>query len=64
MDNSNASETAKETGRLGKLRDAALQGTHDHYSCFVPAKTGFFSELLLKAFFSGIKLDKTQSAVI
>jgi len=64
MDNSNASDTTREAGRLGRLRDAALQGTHDHYSCFVPAKTGFFSSLLLKAFFSGIKLDKNQSAVI
>ena len=64
MNNSNASETKNEPGRLRRLLDAALRGTHNHYSCFVPAKTGFFSGILLKAFFSGIKLSKTQTSVI
>ncbi len=64
MDNSNASEIKREPGRLRRLLDTALQDTHDHYSCFVPTKTGFFSGMLLKAFFSGINLSKTQITVI
>ncbi len=64
MDNPNASETRGAPGRRHSLFDTALQGTHNHYSCFFPARTGFFSGLLLKAFFSGIKLDKNQTAVI
>ena len=64
MDNPNASDTKGEPGRLRRLLDTALQHTHNHYSCFVPARTGFFSGLLLKAFFSGIKLEKGQTAVI
>ncbi|MCP3953961.1 MAG: glycerol-3-phosphate acyltransferase [Desulfobacterales bacterium] len=58
------SEIKREPGRLRRLLDAALQGTHDHYRCFVPARTGFFSGLLLKAFFSGINLSKTQTTII
>jgi glycerol-3-phosphate O-acyltransferase len=64
MDNSNASEIKKEPGRLRRFLDAALRGTHDHYSCYFPARTGFFSGILLKAFFSGINISKTQTAVI
>jgi glycerol-3-phosphate O-acyltransferase len=64
MDHSNASESKREPGRLRRLLDTALRGTHDHYSCFVPAKTGFFSGFLLRAFFSGINFSKTQTAVI
>lgn len=64
MDHSNASESKREPGRLRRLLDTALRGTHDHYSCYVPAKTGFFSGFLLRAFFSGINFSKTQTAVI
>jgi glycerol-3-phosphate O-acyltransferase len=40
--------------------DALLKGTHYHFFCFVPEKTGYFSSLFLRLFFSGIKTDKQQ----
>ncbi len=40
--------------------DAALQGTHDHYSCFLPARPGRFSQFLFKLFFSGIIVGKEE----
>ncbi|MEA3429020.1 MAG: glycerol-3-phosphate acyltransferase, partial [Thermodesulfobacteriota bacterium] len=40
--------------------DKALRGTHNHYLCFLPGKTGFFSSWILKLFFSGIKINKAQ----
>lgn len=40
--------------------DALLKGTHHHFFCFVPERPGYFSSLLLRLFFSGIKTDKQQ----
>ncbi|MDI6687891.1 MAG: 1-acyl-sn-glycerol-3-phosphate acyltransferase [Desulfobacterales bacterium] len=40
--------------------DKALQGTHNHYLCFLPGKIGFLSSWILKLFFSGIKINKEQ----
>ncbi|MBC8198781.1 MAG: 1-acyl-sn-glycerol-3-phosphate acyltransferase [Desulfobacterales bacterium] len=40
--------------------DKALRGAHNHYLCFLPGKTGFFSSWILKLFFSGIKINKQQ----
>ena len=37
-----------------------LQGSHDHYTCFLPRDIGSFSNLILKLFYSGIKLDNEQ----
>ena len=41
-----------------------LQGTHNHYSCFLPSKIGRVSTLILKLFYSGIKIDEKQTDVI
>jgi glycerol-3-phosphate O-acyltransferase len=45
------------TGRM-------LGGSHDHYTCLLPDNIGSFSSLILNLFYSGIKLDKEQAAVI
>ncbi len=41
-----------------------LGGTHNHYSCFLPRKIGGISALILKLFYSGIKIDEKQTDVI
>jgi glycerol-3-phosphate O-acyltransferase len=50
--------------KLGQSIGRVLDGTHDHYSCFIPEKIGFLSSLLLKLFYSGISLDENQTAAI
>ena len=50
----------KLRGRIGNF----LKGTYNHFLCYLPVKTGFFSSWILKLFFSGIKLDKEQTSVI
>jgi glycerol-3-phosphate O-acyltransferase len=51
-------ETSK--GWIGKI----LHGTHDHYTCLLPDDIGRFTGLLLKLFYSGIKVDKEQTETI
>jgi len=47
-------------GWFGKI----LQGTHDHYTCLLPDNIGKFTGLLLKLFYSGIKVDREQTETI
>ena len=44
--------------------DKALQGTRNHYLCFLPENIGFLSSWLLKLFFSGITIDKEQALAL
>ena len=37
-----------------------LHGSHDHYICLLPRNIGSLANLILKLFYSGIKLDKEQ----
>ena len=48
----------KQNGWLDRL----LAGTTQHYSCFLPAKLGRLTPLLLKMFYSGIKVTADQTA--
>ena len=57
------SKLAELRTRLKKMIDAVLGGTHDHYLCYLPENTGFLSFFMLKLFFSGVKIDKEQTAV-
>jgi glycerol-3-phosphate O-acyltransferase len=41
-----------------------LQGTYDHYTCFLPDNIGRLAGTLLKLFYSGIKLDPEQTEKI
>jgi glycerol-3-phosphate O-acyltransferase len=50
--------------KLTKWVNAALKGTHNHYSCFLPENIGGLSSLLLKLFYSGIKIDEKQTRTI
>jgi len=47
-------------GWIGKI----LHGTHDHYTCQLPDTSGSFTGLLLKLFYSGIKVDPEQTATL
>ena len=40
--------------------DRALDGTHDHYSWFLPEKIGRLSGFILNLFYSGIILNQNQ----
>jgi glycerol-3-phosphate O-acyltransferase len=42
----------------------AFDGTHNHYSCYLPDRLGRFPFLILRLFYSGIKLDKSQTDII
>jgi len=45
--------------------DSALQGTHEHYGCYLPyARRGYISTRILKLFFSGIRIDQDQRSVL
>jgi glycerol-3-phosphate O-acyltransferase len=44
--------------------DRALDGTHDHFGCMLPAQTGWRFGIIRRLFFSGIKLHKEQTDVI
>ena len=41
-----------------------LHGSYDHYTCLLPDKIGRFSNLLLKLFYSGIKVDEHQTEIL
>jgi len=54
----------KFSNRVRRWIDTALQGTHNHYTCYLPGKIGFLSSVILKLFFSGIKVNKDQSLIL
>jgi glycerol-3-phosphate O-acyltransferase len=48
----------------GRWISRLLGGSHDHYTCLIPEDIGSFTSLLLKLFYLGIKVDKTQIELI
>lgn len=50
--------------KIRQWLDRILKGTHNHYSCFLPRKIGGISALILKLFYSGIKIDEQQTDLI
>ncbi len=42
----------------------ALNGTYNHYSCYLPDKLGRLPSLILRLFYSGIRTTKDQIAVL
>ena len=55
---------ADKGGTSGGWFSRLLDGSHDHYTCLLPEDIGSFTSLLLKLFYSGIKVDKTQIETI
>ncbi|MGD2271134.1 MAG: 1-acyl-sn-glycerol-3-phosphate acyltransferase [Desulfobacterales bacterium] len=50
--------------KFRELINKALNGTHNHYSCFLSGKSAWFSTALLKLFYSGIKFENDQFNVV
>jgi glycerol-3-phosphate O-acyltransferase len=60
-------KTKKKSGNNETSRgwfNRVLHGTHDHYTYQLPDDIGHFAGLLLKLFYSGIKLDSEQTETI
>jgi len=55
---------AKQGRKSSSWKNRVLDGTHNHYSCYLPDTLGKVASLLLRLFYSGIKMDKDQTAVL
>jgi glycerol-3-phosphate O-acyltransferase len=55
---------AKQSRNSSNWIHRALNGTHNHYSCYLPDKLGKLPSLILKLFYSGIKTNKDQIAIL
>ena len=55
---------AKRGRKSGNWKNRLLDGTHNHYSCYLPDSLGKAASVLLRMFYSGIKTDKDQIAVL
>jgi glycerol-3-phosphate O-acyltransferase len=55
---------AQSGGIFPRWISKLLQGSHDHYTCFLPRDIGRFSNLILKRFYSGIKSDDEQLKIV
>ena len=55
---------AQSGGISPRWTSKLLQGSHEHYACFLPRDIGSFSNLLLKRFYSGIKFDDEQMEIV
>ena len=55
---------AEHNRKSSKWINKVLSGTHNHYSCYLPDKLGVLPSLLLKLFYSGIRTDTNQIAVL
>ena len=55
---------AKLAQKLSSWISKVLDGTHNHFSCYLPPKLGALPSLILRLFFSGIKIGKDQTAIL
>ena len=55
---------AKLSQKLSARISNVLDGTHNHYSCYLPRRLGTLSSLILNLFYSGIKISKDQTAIL
>ncbi len=55
---------AKKGHISSNWKNRLLDGTHNHYSCYLPDSLGKVASLLLRLFYTGIKTDKEQTAVL
>ncbi len=53
---------AKDSRNFSSWIDRVLDGTHHHYSCYLPDKLGRLASFILRLFYSGIKTAKDQLA--
>ena len=55
---------ASSGGPSNRWINKLLRDSYDHYTCLLPDKIGSFSNLLLKLFYSGIKVDDRQTEIL
>ena len=55
---------AKHSRNLSNWIHRVLNGTHNHYSCYLPEKIGWLPSFILKLFYSGIKTHRDQTTVL
>jgi glycerol-3-phosphate O-acyltransferase len=60
MDKEKREIPANEGRTPGRWISRWLDGSLDHYDCLIPEDIGNFTRLLLRLFYLGIKVDKTQ----
>lgn len=54
----------KAPNKVRQWINATLQDTHNHYTCHLPGKIGFLSSMILKLFFSGIRVNSDQYQIL
>jgi glycerol-3-phosphate O-acyltransferase len=52
------------TGRVRAFLNKILNGTHLHYSCFLPGDARSFSAVAMRSFFSGVTVSESQKSVV
>jgi glycerol-3-phosphate O-acyltransferase len=50
--------------RVRTAIDTALQGTHNHYTCYLPRNIGPLPAFLLRLFYSGVRITPNQMDVL
>lgn len=50
--------------RVRRWTDRFLDGTHAYFGVLLPAQTGWISGTIRRLFFSGIRIDKTQTDIL
>ena len=64
MKKSKKAKAAAKSAVSGRGTGSSLYGTHNPYLCLLPDDIGSFAGLLLRLFYSGIKVDKAQTEVV
>ena len=57
-------KAAKHSRSSSNWFHRVLNGTHNHYSCYLPEKLGWLPSFILKLFYSGIKTHRDQTTVL
>lgn len=47
--------------KISRIINYLIQGTYNHYACYLPGRIGFISDSILRLFFSGITVNKEQT---
>lgn len=64
MTNGSPSKLSRLKIKMGEWVGMALQGTPNHFSCYLPSNIGKLPSLMLKLFYSGIKVKRESVRII
>lgn len=57
-------EKQRPQSRIRAGIDRFLGGTHDHFLCALPERTGIFSTFLLRLFYKGVRVEEDQTRTL